>query len=58
MATLESARLQTLGPKQTALLFPIDHTHTSAPGATLNAIDVAESLRRIHSPVTTYLLRP
>ena len=56
MAALESARLQALGPEKTALLFPIDHTHTSPEGATLNAADVAESLRRIQSPVAAYLL--
>lgn len=56
MAAIESVRLQSLGPEKTALLFPIDHTHTSPQGATLNAIDVAESLRRIQSPAAAYLL--
>jgi rhamnogalacturonan acetylesterase len=55
MATLEADYLQNLGPEKTALLFPIDHTHTSAEGATLNAGFVAESLREIRSPVAAYL---
>ena len=33
MATVEADRLETAGPEKTALLFPIDHTHTSAVGA-------------------------
>lgn len=55
MASLEANYLQGIGPERTALLFPIDHTHTSSEGATLNAGFVAESLRRIHSPLTAYL---
>ena len=35
MATVEADRLEALGPEKTALLFPIDHTHTSAEGAEL-----------------------
>ncbi len=58
MATIEADYLQSLGPEKTALLFPIDHTHTSSAGATLNAGFVAEALRRIHSPVAAYLLAP
>ncbi len=56
MATLEADYYQALGPEKTALNFPIDHTHTSAAGATLNAGFVAESLRRIHSPLTAYMI--
>ncbi|HEY1743266.1 MAG TPA: rhamnogalacturonan acetylesterase [Granulicella sp.] len=55
MATLEANRLEALGPEKTALLFPKDHTHTSAQGAELNAADVAASLRAIKSPVASYL---
>jgi lysophospholipase L1-like esterase len=55
MATLEADYLQALGPEKTAVFFPIDHTHTSAEGAAMNAGFVAESLRRIHSPVMAYM---
>jgi rhamnogalacturonan acetylesterase len=55
MATLAADRLQALGPEKTALLFPKDHTHSSAEGAALNARDVATSLRNIHSPLITYI---
>ena len=55
MATLEANRLEALGPEKTALLFPKDHTHTSAQGAELNAADVAAALRGIKSPVAAYL---
>ncbi len=55
MATLEADYYQPLGPEKTALNFPIDHTHTSAAGATLNAGFVAQSLRLIHSPLAAYL---
>jgi rhamnogalacturonan acetylesterase len=58
MATLAADRLQTLGPEKTALLFPIDHTHSSAEGATLNARDVATALRNIHSPLAASLKTP
>lgn len=56
MATIEADRLEALGPEKTALLFPIDHTHTSAEGAELNAQCVVEALRRAHSPLVAYLL--
>ncbi len=56
MASLEAARLQQLGQEQTALLFPIDHTHTSSQGAALNAADVAEAIRRTESPLAKYLI--
>jgi len=55
MATVAADRLQALGPEKTALLFPIDHTHSSAIGAEANAHDVTVALRRIHSPVAAYL---
>jgi len=55
MATVAADRLQALGPTQTALLFPIDHTHSSAIGAEANAHDVTIALRRIHSPLAAYL---
>ena len=55
MATVEADRLQALGPEKTALLFPIDHTHTSAEGAERNAESVATALRNAHSPLVPYL---
>jgi lysophospholipase L1-like esterase len=55
MATLEADYLETLGPEKTALLFPIDHTHTSAIGAEMNAHMVAAALQKINSPVAAYL---
>ncbi|MEO6981909.1 MAG: GDSL family lipase, partial [Edaphobacter sp.] len=55
MATIEADRLEAAGPEKTALLFPIDHTHTSAEGAELNAQSVAIALRDAHSPLAAYL---
>jgi len=55
MATLEADYLQNLGPEKTAALFPIDHTHTSAAGAELNAQWVVQSLKKIDSPTTAFL---
>ncbi|HEU5341618.1 rhamnogalacturonan acetylesterase [Edaphobacter sp.] len=55
MATVEADRLEATGPEKTALLFPIDHTHTSSQGAELNAQSVAIALRNAHSPLAAYL---
>jgi rhamnogalacturonan acetylesterase len=55
MATIEADRLETLEQTQTALLFPIDHTHTSPEGADMNAHAVVEALRAAKSPLTAYL---
>jgi lysophospholipase L1-like esterase len=55
MATVEADRLETTGQEKTALLFPKDHTHTSAEGAELNAQSVAIALRKAHSPLAAYL---
>lgn len=55
MATVEADRLEAMGPEKTALLFPIDHTHTSAEGAELVAQCVVEAVRRAHSPLAAYL---
>jgi rhamnogalacturonan acetylesterase len=55
MATVEADRLDALGPEQTALLFPVDHTHTSAEGAERNAESVVTALRNAHSPLVAYL---
>jgi len=58
MATLEANRLESMGAEKAALLFPKDHTHTSAEGAELNAEFVVTSLRQIHSPLVEYLAQP
>jgi len=55
MATVEADRLEAAGQEKTALLFPKDHTHTSAEGAELNAQSVAIALRNAHSPLAAYL---
>ncbi len=55
MATVEADRLQALGPEKTALLFPIDHTHTSAEGAEANAESVVIALHNAKSPLVAYL---
>ena len=55
MATVEADRLDALGPEETALLFPIDNTHTSAEGAERNAESVVIALRNANSPLTAYL---
>jgi lysophospholipase L1-like esterase len=55
MATVEADRLQALGPEKTALLFPIDHTHTSAVGAELNAQSVVIALEQANSPLVAFL---
>jgi rhamnogalacturonan acetylesterase len=55
MATVEADRLEAIGPENTALLFPIDHTHTSPEGAERNAESVAIALRNAKSPLADYL---
>jgi lysophospholipase L1-like esterase len=57
MGAIEADALEKLGPQQAALLFPIDHTHTSSEGAELNARSVATALRQAHSPLAA-LLKP
>ncbi len=56
MSDIEANRLEAMGPAKTALLFPKDHTHTSADGAEQNALCVALALREAHSPLAAYLL--
>jgi lysophospholipase L1-like esterase len=58
MATVEADRLEATGPGLTALLFPIDHTHTSPLGAELNAQSVVVALQRAKSPLVSYLNLP
>jgi lysophospholipase L1-like esterase len=55
MGKVEADALEAIGPEKTALLFPIDHTHTSVAGAELNAQHVVEALREAHSPLVVYL---
>ncbi len=55
MATVEADRFDALGPEKTALLFPIDHTHTSPEGAELAAESVAIALRNANLPLSAYL---
>jgi rhamnogalacturonan acetylesterase len=55
MGSVERDRLTATGPEKTALLFPIDHTHTSAEGAELNAQSVVIALEKANSPLVSYL---
>lgn len=55
MAALEADYLQTLGPEKTAAFFPIDHTHNSPEGAEMNARLVADALKNLHSPVSSFI---
>lgn len=50
-----SRRCEALGPEQTARLFPIDHAHTSAEGAEMNAESVAIPLKEAGSQLALYL---
>ncbi|ADV83341.1 rhamnogalacturonan acetylesterase [Terriglobus saanensis] len=56
LSNVEADKLETLGQTKTALLFPIDHTHTSSEGATVVATAVGEALRRSDAPVKAFLL--
>jgi rhamnogalacturonan acetylesterase len=55
MATVAADGFEAMGPEKTATYFPIDHTHTSAAGAELNAQSVVTALRRAGSPVISYM---
>lgn len=55
MANVEANRLEATGEDKAKLLFPIDHTHTSAEGAELNARDVVIALEITKSPLVKYL---
>jgi rhamnogalacturonan acetylesterase len=55
MATVEADRLEALGQEKTALLFPIDHTHTSPEGADLAAQSVVTALQKSGSPLTQFM---
>lgn len=55
MASIEADRLEATGKEKAALLFPIDHTHTSPEGAELNAQSVVLALKLAKSPLLPYL---
>jgi lysophospholipase L1-like esterase len=56
MSEIEANKLEAMGQEKTAAYFPIDHTHTSADGAEMNASCIAAALRASHSPLVGYLL--
>jgi lysophospholipase L1-like esterase len=56
MGKIEADRLDAVGPEKTALLFPKDHTHTSAEGAEINAQSVVLALRAVQSPLVSYMV--
>jgi rhamnogalacturonan acetylesterase len=55
MATVAADKFEMLGVRTTALLFPIDHTHTSPVGAEMNAASVVTALKNANSPLVQYL---
>lgn len=55
MGAVESDRLEAMGQPKAHLLFPIDHTHTSAEGAEENAQSVVIALEIAKSPLVAYL---
>jgi rhamnogalacturonan acetylesterase len=55
MASVAADRWEAMGAEKTAAYFPIDHTHTSAAGADLNAHSVVSALRGAGSPLVSYL---
>ena len=57
LSTAIANRYQELGPEKVALLFPEDHTHTSAEGADLNASLVVAGLKGIPNSPFAPLLR-
>jgi len=58
MAGVSADKFEYLGPQTTRLLFPIDHTHTSAVGAEMNAASVVTALQNANSPLVQYLAPP
>ena len=58
LTTLIADRYEQMGQEKVKELFPKDHTHTSQEGASLNASLVVEGLKRIESPLETYLAPP
>ncbi len=58
MATPAADNFDAMGQEKTAAFFPIDHTHTSAQGAQMNAASVVVALRSLKgSPLNNYLNR-
>jgi rhamnogalacturonan acetylesterase len=55
MATIAADKFEMLGVQTTALLFPIDHTHTSPVGAEMNAASVVTALKNANAPLVQYL---
>jgi rhamnogalacturonan acetylesterase len=55
MATVAVDKFEMLGIPTVALLFPIDHTHTSPVGAEMNAQSVVTALKNANSPLVQYL---
>jgi len=55
MGGVEADRLEATGQEKAKLLFPIDHTHTSAVGADLNAQSVVIALEEANSPLVAFL---
>ena len=55
MGSVAADRFEEMGAQKTALLFPKDHTHTSAEGAELNAASVVAALRGVRSPLVAYM---
>lgn len=55
MATIAADKFEMLGVQTTALLFPIDHTHTNPVGGEMNAASVVTALKNANAPVVQYL---
>jgi rhamnogalacturonan acetylesterase len=55
MASVAADKFEMLGVQTTALLFPIDHTHTSPVGAEMNAASVVTALKNANAPLVQYL---
>lgn len=55
MASVAADKFEMLGPPTVALLFPIDHTHTSPVGAEMNAQSVVTALKNSNSVLVQYL---
>jgi lysophospholipase L1-like esterase len=54
MGTLAANAFESMGEKDTATFFPIDHTHTSALGAEINANCVARALLVAHTVLAAF----
>jgi rhamnogalacturonan acetylesterase len=58
MASVEAARMESVGKDKASLWFPIDYVHTSPEGAELNAQSVVIALEIAKSPLVKYLKAP